>query len=49
MSIDTNTNDLDGTKYILLVDDEKDILELFTEYLTSNGLKTISFPILLRH
>ena len=43
MSIDTNTNDHDDTKYILLVDDEKDILELFTEYLTSNGLKTISF------
>ena len=43
MSIDTNTNDHDDTKYILLVDDEKDILELFTEYLTSNGLKTVSF------
>ena len=44
MSIDINTNnDHDDIKYILLVDDEKDILELFTEYLTSNGLKTISF------
>jgi CheY-like chemotaxis protein len=29
--------------YILLVDDEKDILDLFSEYLSSNGLKTISF------
>jgi DNA-binding response OmpR family regulator len=27
--------------YILLVDDEKDILDLFREYLSSNGLKTI--------
>ena len=44
ISIDINTNNNhDDTKYILLVDDEKDILELFTEYLTSNGLKTISF------
>ena len=44
MSIDINTNnDHDDIKYILLVDDEKDILELFTEYLTSNGLKTVSF------
>jgi len=25
------------------VDDEKDILDLFTEYLSSNGFKTISF------
>jgi response regulator RpfG family c-di-GMP phosphodiesterase len=40
MSIDINTNNNhDNTKYILLVDDKKDILELFTEYLTSNGLK----------
>jgi hypothetical protein len=38
MSIETNTNDYANTinKYILLVDDEKDILELYTEYLTSN-------------
>ena len=45
MSIDTNTNDYAYTinKYILLVDDEKDILELYTEYLTSNGLKVILF------
>jgi DNA-binding response OmpR family regulator len=26
-----------------LVDDERDILDLFTEYLSSNGFKTISF------
>src|SRR5688500_10321151 len=43
MSIDSNTNNYDDTKYILLVDDEKDILDLFTEYLISYGLKTISF------
>ena len=35
----SNNND----NYILLVDDEKDILDLFTEYLSSNGFKTISF------
>jgi response regulator RpfG family c-di-GMP phosphodiesterase len=29
--------------YILLVDDEKDILDLFREYLTSNGFNIISF------
>ena len=29
--------------YILLVDDEKDILELFTEYLSSNGFNIVSF------
>ncbi len=29
--------------YILLVDDEKDILDLFSEYLSSNGFNTISF------
>jgi len=29
--------------YILLVDDEKDILNLFSEYLSSNGFNTISF------
>ena len=29
--------------YILLVDDEKDILDLFTEYLSSNGFNKISF------
>jgi CheY-like chemotaxis protein len=45
MLIETNTNDYANTinKYILLVDDEKDILELYTEYLTSNGLKIIPF------
>ena len=35
----SNNND----NYILLIDDEKDILDLFTEYLSSNGFKTISF------
>ena len=34
-----NNND----NYILLVDDEKDILELFTEYLSSNGFNIVSF------
>jgi DNA-binding response OmpR family regulator len=34
-----NNNDY----YILLIDDEKDILDLFTEYLSSNGFNTISF------
>jgi CheY-like chemotaxis protein len=29
--------------YILLVDDEKDILDLFREYLSSNGFNTVSF------
>ena len=29
--------------YILLVDDEKDILDLFSEYLSFNGFNTISF------
>ncbi|HEU4482619.1 MAG TPA: response regulator [Nitrososphaeraceae archaeon] len=29
--------------YILLVDDEKDVLDLFSEYLTSNGYNIISF------
>ena len=44
MSIETNTNDHANTnKYILLVDDEKDILELYTEYLTSFGLKIMPF------
>jgi CheY-like chemotaxis protein len=45
MSRETNTNDYANTinKYILLVDDEKDMLELYTEYLTSNGLKIIPF------
>jgi DNA-binding NtrC family response regulator len=44
MSIDIKiNNNHDDTKYILLVDDEKDILDLFTEYLTSNELKIISF------
>jgi DNA-binding NtrC family response regulator len=36
----SNNND---NYYILLVEDEKDILELFTEYLSSNGFNTISF------
>ena len=35
----SNNNDF----YILLIDDEKDILDLFSEYLTSNGFNTISF------
>ena len=35
----SNNNDY----YILLIDDEKDILDLFTEYLSSNGFNTISF------
>jgi response regulator RpfG family c-di-GMP phosphodiesterase len=35
----SNNND----SYILLVDDEKDILDLFSEYLSSNGFNTISF------
>ena len=35
----SNNNDF----YILLVDDEKDILNLFSEYLSSNGFNTISF------
>jgi CheY-like chemotaxis protein len=29
--------------YILLVDDGKDILDLFSEYLSSRGFNTISF------
>ena len=36
----SNNND---NYYILLVDDEKDILDLFSEYLSSNGFNTISF------
>jgi response regulator RpfG family c-di-GMP phosphodiesterase len=35
----SNNNDC----YILLVDDEKDILDLFSEFLTSNGFITRSF------
>ena len=35
----SNNNDF----YILLVDDEKDILDLFSEFLTSNGFNTMSF------
>ena len=35
----SNNNDF----YILLVDDEKDILDLFSEYLSSNGFNTVSF------
>ena len=35
----SNNND----NYILLVDDEKDILDLFTEYLSSNGFNIVSF------
>ena len=34
-----NNND----NYILLVDDEQDILDLFTEYLSSNGFNIVSF------
>jgi CheY-like chemotaxis protein len=29
--------------YILLVDDEKDVLDLFSEYLTSHSFNTVSF------
>jgi DNA-binding NtrC family response regulator len=36
----SNNND---NYYILLVDDEKDILDLFSEYLISNRFNTISF------
>jgi CheY-like chemotaxis protein len=36
----SNNND---NYYILLVDDEKDILDLFSEYLSSNGFNTLSF------
>jgi CheY-like chemotaxis protein len=36
----SNNND---NSYILLVDDEKDILDLFSEYLSSNEFNTISF------
>ena len=36
----SNNND---NYYILLVEDEKDILDLFTEFLSSNGFNTISF------
>ena len=35
----SNTND----SYMLLVDDDQDILDLFSEYLISNGFITISF------
>ncbi len=35
--------EISNHNYILLVDDEKDILELFSEYLSSNGFNTISF------
>ena len=37
------SNNNDYNYYILLVDDEKDILDLFSEYLSSNGFNTISF------
>lgn len=43
MSVEINTNDHANTKHIVLVDDEKDILELYTGYLTSYGLKIIPF------
>jgi CheY-like chemotaxis protein len=36
----SNNND---NYFILLVDDEKDILDLFSEYLSSHGFNTISF------
>ena len=35
----SNNNDF----YILLVDDEKDVLDLFSQYFTLNGFNTISF------
>lgn len=38
MELSNNTDN-----YILLVDDEKDVLDLFSEYLTSNSFNTISF------
>jgi CheY-like chemotaxis protein len=34
---------INNYSYILLVDDEKDILDLFSEYLSSNGFNTISY------
>jgi DNA-binding NtrC family response regulator len=33
--------------YILLVDDEKDVLDLFSEYLTSHSFNTVSFDNIL--
>ncbi len=39
----SNTNTNTNNKYILLVDDEKDIVDLFSVYLNSNGYPTISF------
>ena len=41
MIMESSTND--NYYYILLVDDEKDILDLFSEYLSFNGFNTISF------
>jgi hypothetical protein len=38
MSLETNINDHANTKHIVLLDEEKDILNS-TGYLTSNGLK----------
>ena len=37
------SNNNDYNYYILLVDDEKDILDLFSEYLSFNGFNTVSF------
>jgi len=39
MDFSTNNN----SDYVLLVDDEKDIIGLFSEYLTANGFNSISF------
>ena len=36
-------NNKDNNKYVLLVDDEKDILFLYSECLKSDGYQTISF------
>ena len=38
MELSNNTDN-----YILLVDDEKDVLALFDEYLTASGFNIISF------
>jgi DNA-binding NtrC family response regulator len=38
MELSNNTDN-----YILLVDDEKDVLSLFDEYLTASGFNIISF------
>jgi DNA-binding NtrC family response regulator len=38
-----NKNNKNNNKYVLLVDDEKDILFLYSECLKSDGYQTISF------